>query len=549
MFTNINPYICSNIREFEEDRKHLRDVTFVRIRQELDNLNVNFSPLEIDWTENDNYVRSGYLLRLLLYNVKKSMPFFICLLGQQYGPYLEEKSELELLKRVAQADPSDAKLPTLRSLSWLAKNVLVASQTGFHTIVNPATFQFSLLEYQINTALYHAHDPSYLRFYFRQSEFLDDKFMHLSIEERKRAISAYEAENDYCDFKIKDLKMQIAKKGFFVKYYKSLDELDKLVYEDFTDIIKKYIEISASFNKPKSLWTLENFVFTRLQTYLITPSLVELVRLVDLFCKRNDNTLLLMDSSTFDTKSSSQIRPLNRNKSNLSVQFRLDSSLNKSANQDYYTNYTHRSNEIDESFGDYLSHIDKFIQDEQSEKLNNDDDKNEDFMEILKLRHTNAPSSVLSTPSFSNLAKFSSAKKRRAYNPVKLCLVLGPRGQGKTAFMSLLYHNYQINQCLDPDQLTLDAKKKQGVFDELDEEEEQEAAEEEEEEEEEEGNFKPRAQSSAKPLNQKQPLYLFYFLKSNDHFESIIVDMIIKLRLKFTMIGLYFFFIFKNSFP
>ena len=251
MYSNISPFICSNMREFEDERTYLREKTYVRIRTELDNFNINFDPVEINWNESEPYVKSGYLLRLLLYHIRKSNPFFICLIGQQYGPYLDNKEELEFLKKSYQASltsesaqlnplkPQDGH--NLKNLSWLAKNILVASQTGYDAIVSPSYQCCSMLEYQVNTALYDESNQAFYRFYYRQSEYFDEKYMHLSIEERKKMKSQYEAENDFCEIRIKDLKMRIAKKGLVVKYYKSLEQLDELVYQDFIDIVKSTV--------------------------------------------------------------------------------------------------------------------------------------------------------------------------------------------------------------------------------------------------------------------------------------------------------------------
>lgn len=230
MFSNIMPFVCSNIQEFSDERAYLKEKTFPKLKEDLCKLNINFDPIQIDWHENNEYSKAGNLLRLLLHNINQASPFFICLLGQQYGPYAEKNDT-----------SNEAYFPdetSINNLSWIEKNLLIASQTGFNHIINPVTYHNSLLEHQINTALYEQSNYPFYRFYYRQIEYLDEKYMHLSIEERKKAISLYEAENDYSDFKIKDLKMKIAKKGLIVKYYKNLKQLHDYVYQDFVEIIR-----------------------------------------------------------------------------------------------------------------------------------------------------------------------------------------------------------------------------------------------------------------------------------------------------------------------
>ena len=165
---------------------------------------------------------------MLLHNIQRSSPFFICLLGQQYGPYLDES------KSIGSAGSSTRS----KHSNWVEKNLLVASQTGYNHLVNQFTYENSFLEHQINLALLDEDNFHNYRFYYRQTEFLETKFEHLSIEERTEAFSFYEAENEYCDSKIKELKLKIAKKGFVVKYYDSLEKLHEYIYEDIIEMIQ-----------------------------------------------------------------------------------------------------------------------------------------------------------------------------------------------------------------------------------------------------------------------------------------------------------------------
>ena len=233
MFSNIKPFVCSNIGEFDDERKHLRDKTFPRIKQKLKQLNINFEPIQLDVDLNDDYVQSGQYLRLLLHNIQKSNPFFMCLLGQQYGPYSNEEQSSDLIE--FNEKMADGFQP--HDMNWIEKNLLIASQTGYDHIINSVTYKNSFLEYQIMTALYDDTAYPYYRFYYRQAEYIDDRFSHLPMDQRKRNSKRFESENDYCDFKIKDLKMKIAKKGLVVKYYRTLEQLDTFIYDDFIEMV------------------------------------------------------------------------------------------------------------------------------------------------------------------------------------------------------------------------------------------------------------------------------------------------------------------------
>ena len=234
MTSNITPFVCSNINEFEDEREYLRTKTFPKLRETLERISIHFDPIQIEWNSTDEYVKAGNLLRLLLHNIKLSSPFFMCLLGQQYGVHVEkqEKPTQNFLVNDSMPNASPS------NISWTEKNLLVAAQTGFNHIVTPANYHNSFVDFQINLALQEEQNYPFYRFYYRQIEYLDEKFMQLSIQERKRALASYEPENSYCEFKIKDLKMKIAKKGLIVKYYSSLEQLGNYVYEDFLETIK-----------------------------------------------------------------------------------------------------------------------------------------------------------------------------------------------------------------------------------------------------------------------------------------------------------------------
>jgi hypothetical protein len=234
MFSNIKPFLCTNIGEFDDERQYLRERTFPRIKQKLKQLNINFEPMQLECDMDEEYVQRGHYLRLLLHNIERANPFFLCLLGQQYGPYVNKDNELHF----DDSEESDANFARQMDMNWIEKNMLIASQTGYSHIINSVTYKQSFLEYQINTALYDETAYPYYRFYYRQAEYIDEKFMHLPAEQRKRAIATYEAENDYCEFKIKDLKMKIAKKGLIVKYYSTLEQLDNFIYDDFIEMVQ-----------------------------------------------------------------------------------------------------------------------------------------------------------------------------------------------------------------------------------------------------------------------------------------------------------------------
>lgn len=256
MYSNISPYICCNKNEFQDELDYLENNTFIKLKAILDQLNVSFEPINITWDENDEIAQNGDLLRLLLHNIENCSPFFVCLLGEQYGSHNEEikqnkflsvRQESDLsskqfeggLKRVEKSN--DLFIPTTRRMNWIEKNLIVAQKTGYSYVVNTSTQYCSLLELQLQAALFDEKSYEFYKFYFRQPEYLENKFKNLNKQEKIEVLRKYSVENEYCEFKMKDLKARIAKKGLSIKYYQTLEQLDELIIDDFFTTVKSKI--------------------------------------------------------------------------------------------------------------------------------------------------------------------------------------------------------------------------------------------------------------------------------------------------------------------
>jgi hypothetical protein len=238
MYSNISPYVCCNIPEFQEELEYLENHTFKNIQKFYDEHNVNFEPCNISWSENDTIAKNGYLLRLLLHNIENSSPFFICLLGEKYGPYVEEDKIAKATSKRYNNKSNELFIPTTRKMNWIEKNLVIAQKTGYSSIVNRLTQNNSLLDLQVQTAVLNETNHEFFRFYYRQPEYIENKLKDLSPDERNELLLEWGPENEYCEFKIKDLKTRLSRKGMSIKYYQSIEELDRLIYDDYQEIFK-----------------------------------------------------------------------------------------------------------------------------------------------------------------------------------------------------------------------------------------------------------------------------------------------------------------------
>lgn len=224
---HIAPFFCSNVEEFVEERQFLRNDIFPYLKTRLKENDTTFDPVQLDYNESHPYFKSGQLLRLLFRNIETSQPFFIGFIGLKYG-----------LNRL-----SSQTIRFGQCLTSLEKNLIIASQSGYSNIVNSATCSNSFLEHQINFACSSHHDTSLFRFYFRQYEYLEEKFGDLSLDKRKEEINCMDVEDEWAKEKLDKLKAFLVKQGIKIRYYKSIQQFKQLFLEDFEEIINgiKYI--------------------------------------------------------------------------------------------------------------------------------------------------------------------------------------------------------------------------------------------------------------------------------------------------------------------
>lgn len=205
---------------------------------------------------------------------------------------------------------------------------------------------------------------------------------------------------------------------------------------------------SLRLEKPLNILIREDFVHQKLRNYVDTSGTRELRRRVEQFLKH---------------------------KPNHGVHFKLDNKPN---------NIPPRNNP--NVFKDEIQSLEESIHDES-----------EEFLEILRLRH-------------SNLSRIGSNSSKSQRNSKKILLITGDRGYGKTCLMASLYKQY-----------VLDGGGGSGLTSESSSS----------------GSFKNRTSSSSSSSNNQQ-FFLFYFLKSNDYLIDMIIDVTRKMRLRYLKKGM-----------
>lgn len=219
-------YVTSTPEDFDAERKFLSEIIFPQLKEMCLQRMSNFCPVDIRWKPGDSQVTSGHFLRFILDSISKCSPFFISLIGQRYGPYraLDSPKLSKNLKNISE------------STNWLDKNYLVAISAGYSWLMNDAHQNCSIPELEVLQAAFLC-DNDYCHFYFRHSDHLDNKLLDATPREREELCAIYTVENDYADFRIRDLKQRILKRGLKVNYFKTLNELGSFVLTDWTTVI------------------------------------------------------------------------------------------------------------------------------------------------------------------------------------------------------------------------------------------------------------------------------------------------------------------------
>ncbi|XP_053377944.1 uncharacterized protein LOC123530292 isoform X2 [Mercenaria mercenaria] len=222
----VTPYVCSTPCDFDLEREFLAQEVFPQLEELCQQRGTAFSPIDIQWTPDSIQTESGHLLRINLDFIMRCTPYFICLLGETYGPH---------------RTPDGGKLPeSLHTLpddaSWIDKNYLVAASAGYSWILKEVHQNCSIPELEIIQAAF-LSDNRYCHFYYRQPEHLDHKLQDIAEGEKQKTIALHKPESEYADLNIRDLKQRIVNKGLPVKYFQTCGELGTRVLADWKEII------------------------------------------------------------------------------------------------------------------------------------------------------------------------------------------------------------------------------------------------------------------------------------------------------------------------
>ncbi|XP_069346810.1 putative tetratricopeptide repeat protein 41 [Eulemur rufifrons] len=229
----IQPYICSTLNDFQEERDFLANSIFPQLNELCNSRGTYFKAVDLSWSPLGaprslpaNLFRQysclhSQHLKLCLDYVNSCLPFFICMLGQTYGDFLPDYSPFVF-----------SKATDLSSLSKLEQNLYVAARNGYPWVLeNP---NCSLTEFEVIQAAF-MNESQFQYFYFRT----EDTLLKTLGGEKEERLPSDSAVNDEEKLRIGKLKAKIISKGLPVRFYKSLRELGELLFKDWSVVIEK----------------------------------------------------------------------------------------------------------------------------------------------------------------------------------------------------------------------------------------------------------------------------------------------------------------------
>ena len=159
----ITPYVCSTPCDFDKERKFIAEEVFPKLQELCEQRGSRFSACDLEWSPDGLQAESGHLLRVNLDYILKCSPYFLCLLGETYGPH--RSPDRKKLAESLHSMPEDA--------DWLDKNYMIAASAGYNWIKKEVHQNCSIPELEIIQAVFLGNNQ-YAHFYYRQPEHLDD---------------------------------------------------------------------------------------------------------------------------------------------------------------------------------------------------------------------------------------------------------------------------------------------------------------------------------------------------------------------------------------
>lgn len=206
-FRVVKPFLCSAESSNDAVQHVMHDVV-PRLHLVCSNRGGSFTPYDWDLGLPEDRLYDGLALKLALDCVQLASPFFICIIGDNYGSYRPE-------------DDADVQTDTSKLENhWIDLNITTAVDSGYTWLLDESYRHTSLFEMKIIQATVMNNDSQFCRFYMKESAKSGDS-----------NVSSFEK------FKLQQLKAGLANKGLHVTYFRDTNSLKEALLKDWEAII------------------------------------------------------------------------------------------------------------------------------------------------------------------------------------------------------------------------------------------------------------------------------------------------------------------------
>lgn len=268
-FQKCDPYVSSNFEDFVEEFKYLHDEVFPKLNALCQKRGARFSPVDPRRMVVESRSSTEFAFKHALDSIVECSPFFMAIFGHRYGfhkpPDADDLAQTMLVNVNMQ----------LQSLTTHDRNLINAGRYGHPWVLDREFQKCSILELEIEAALFRDPDFSkYCFFYMRdfkhsylkktgswtnfEKEDSGKQMGDIAADMSVTSSSLFEAESKYAEHRLNRLKKRIAKSGWNIIHFTTVEELGKAVFENWSSVIcQLYPLVSSLTGKLRINFTLE----------------------------------------------------------------------------------------------------------------------------------------------------------------------------------------------------------------------------------------------------------------------------------------------------
>ena len=228
----VKAFISSTFVDLVEEFQYLHYSTFPKLDDICRQYGTFFVPYDQRRTAVEYRSSSDFTLKHALDGIQQCAPYFMCIIGSQYGEYSLPSS-------------TGSDLDSNASRSSINRNMSYAMNHGFPELSQFSNRSISLLELEVQYAslLKTSVEQKNLHCHFYIQDHLEilkrkqNNTSRFSVSENQSFPVLLEAEDEVALERLMQLKTEITEKGLPIKFFASKEELEDAILQDWMEIL------------------------------------------------------------------------------------------------------------------------------------------------------------------------------------------------------------------------------------------------------------------------------------------------------------------------